>query len=722
MSGRHVCTVQGCGKTFKRPEHLSRHRLNRKSWDPLSITNSPKDADVNSDRPKKIYNCEICHKDFVRLDLLQRHQKRHARGMSYRNSGGYVPDPLASRSGLPPADAPDQSSDIPVNADEVMTPPQDIAPGPVPMESLHYPDFLPFSEMDFGHHVIFDSSDGGHGLAEDLDWLFGSVPLTDDFNTGPSLSITVPNDLSSASPVSTLSQQPSTDTPTHTVGPWSGLRARLRAALHTLPPEILEDQFFDPVNLRSFFNIYFSNYNAHFPILHQASFSLQEPSPLLLLAVLTLGATLSPDPAHYHVAERIHEHLRWLIFSSGSFQPPAPLWCLQALLLVQAYEKMFSTRRRHEMAHIFHGAVITLMRRGGSYSSDWTDHSSHASSTERAWHLWIEQESFKRVAYFAFIMDAQHSSIFGHTAALSVSDVRLPLPCADELWDSPSPSRWKRTLLTTPEAAQFLPTLRALLSRRPIPSTCSPFARFVLLHGLFNVTKHMQARDLMASDIETGRSSEHGAESAPTSTIGDDSWKEILDRAIDTWSFSLLSQEPSLCLEASRPLQRMAHVTIYVNLIDFHTFAGAPSLTCSSTTRNEYTKAKSRIQTWCQHPTAKRTLSHCILLIQEIMFTRRRYRASEDNIALRPWCLYHATLIVWAFGILTEGKSSERISAEEYLVHMLSSLMDQHGPLKGTNRTLGLLGVVQESLSECRWELLREACTTLGKLIDLSAA
>jgi hypothetical protein len=229
----------------------------------------------------------------------------------------------------------------------------------------------------------------------------------------------------------------------------------------------------------------------------------------------------------------------------------------------------------------------------------------------------------------------------------------------------------------------------------------------------------MQARDLMALDIETGRASDHGAESTPPSTVGDDNWKEILDRTIDTWSFSLMSQRPSLCLEAARPLHRMAHVTIYVNLIDFHTFAGAPSLT-GGTTRHEYAKAKRRIQVWCERPSAKRTLSHCILLIQETMFTRKRYRASEDNIALRPWCLYHATLILWAFGILTEGKSAEMISAEDYLVHMLSGLMDHHSQLKGTNRTLGLLTVVKESLSACRWELLQEACTTLGKLIELS--
>ena len=361
------------------------------------------------------------------------------------------------------------------------------------------------------------------------------------------------------------------------------------------------------------------------------------------------------------------------------------------------------------------------MRRGSSYSSDRPDNPGPASSLERSWHSWVEQESSKRVAYFAFIMDAQHASIFGHTPALSVSDVRLSLPCAEEVWESSTAARWKRTMAKSEEPAEFLPMLRTLLSRQPIPPSSSPFARFILLHGLFSVTKHMQARDLTASDVGTNRSHEEGSGS-PLSTLADDNWKEILDRAIDTWSFLLLSQEPSLCLEAARPLHRIAHLTIHVNLIDFHIFAGAPALTSNHITREEYGRAKKRIKAWCSKPAAKRTLLHCVLLIQETMFTRSRYRAKDDNIALRPWCLYHATLVLWTYGIVTEGKYTGRVpGAEEYLVHLLTGLMGDLVQLKGTNKNAGLLSAVRDSLSDCRWELLQEAYSTLNRLIELSS-
>jgi len=335
--------------------------------------------------------------------------------------------------------------------------------------------------------------------------------------------------------------------------------------------------------------------------------------------------------------------------------------------------------------------------------------------------MWIEKESMKRTAFFAFVMDAQHASIFGHTPNLSISDMHIPLPSTDALWRSPNPSAWARERARTEPSPPFLSALRALLARQPTPASFSPFARFVLLHGLYSIAKHMQDRDLTASHVGGGKlAPEQGQGSISPSG---DEWKENIDRAVETWSLSLLTQQPALCLEAGRPLQRLAHVTIYINIIDFHIFAGAPSLSGVTVTEKECARAEKRIKAWTERPSAKRSLSHCLLLIQEIMFTRRKYRATEDNIALRPWCLYQTTLVLWAYGMITEGRSAEpQLGAEEYLVQMLSGLMGGTGRVKGANRTSGLLSSVRAALEGCRWELLQEARTTLEKMILNSVA
>ena len=57
-------------------------------------------------------------------------------------------------------------------------------------------------------------------------------------------------------------------------------------------------------------------------------------------------------------------------------------------------------------------------------------------------------------------------------------------------------------------------------------------------------------------------------------------------------------------------------------------------------------------------------------------------------------------------------------SAEEYLVRMLMLLRHDSADLDVVaQETAELLQAVRESLEGCRWELLREAYDTLGRLI-----
>lgn len=363
------------------------------------------------------------------------------------------------------------------------------------------------------------------------------------------------------------------------------------------------------------------------------------------------------------------------------------------------------------------------MRRGSVYNSSPAFDKSQISSLARSWDDWIRSESSRRTAYFAFIMDAQHSSIFGHTPALSVDDLRLPLPCSEELWECSTPEDWSRMMRDCPQPPQFLPTLKSLLNKVPVPALCSAYARSILLHGLFSVTAHLKARESTTLGIGLSKRSTPtpGAIQGPPS----DEWRDVLSSAATTWSFSLLSPDSSLCLDAARTLHRMALITISItNIVDFHIVAWAPSLLGTFLSRNDFVKAKSRIRQWSMTTMAKRAVQHALLLIQEIIFTRRRYRAWEDNIALRPWCLYHATLLCWAYGNASQGPVKDRntfmMGAEEYLVKMLASLGPDRYGFTDIGCTGGLIDTVRNSLTGCRWELLEEAHATLGRLIGIT--
>jgi hypothetical protein len=81
--------------------------------------------------------------------------------------------------------------------------------------------------------------------------------------------------------------------------------------------------------------------------------------------------------------------------------------------------------------------------------------------------------------------------------------------------------------------------------------------------------------------------------------------------------------------------------------------------------------------------------------------------------------------MIWAYGFVFENyKSSNTINsigAEEFLVRMRTGLTGP-GEVKEANQTRGLLSTVRESLRDCRWELLQEAYTTLGRLIDMPSS
>lgn len=253
----------------------------------------------------------------MRLDLLQRHSRRHDRGMAYRNSGGYS---TRGRPGtpLPPGALTSGSSP----ATDRFAPAVDFSagspPGHPPAATVDPPVDMPRPPVvgsDVEHLAFFNGSDDATGLTQDLDWLFGTSPWDLSGEGHGAVDTGNTSDLQTTSPASEGSQGSVTAPPQPERSASVVPRERVLSALTTLPAEVLESSFFAVANLEQFMNSYWQDYNPHFSLLHRPSFSVQDAPPLLLIALLNLGATLSPDVEHYNVAEKIHQNLRWLIFT-----------------------------------------------------------------------------------------------------------------------------------------------------------------------------------------------------------------------------------------------------------------------------------------------------------------------------------------------------------------------------------------------------------------------
>jgi len=235
--------------------------------------------------------------------------------------------------------------------------------------------------------------------------------------------------------------------------------------------EIMEGCQHDPNHVMSLkmLKLFLASYWAHvhqqMPILHRPTFNPETCPDLLMIAMMCLGASCLEDDSEngqtYRCAELssfLAYHVRWEIFKDVEFRPTAKLWTFQTMLLLELFEKMYSTRTLHERAHIHHATTLIVMRRGSSLigrsaiespggtsdptrtppGPDGTINTSGVNTPDADWNRWITAEATRRVAFAAFIIDSTHATLFGHSAIMSPHDLKLPLPCDEALWAATS--------------------------------------------------------------------------------------------------------------------------------------------------------------------------------------------------------------------------------------------------------------------------------------------
>jgi hypothetical protein len=248
------------------------------------------------------------------MDLLHRHEKRHAKGMHYRSTGGVV--------------KPTTTEDI-VKSDEHVS---SIAPSPQNISQSDHPEFqssdlsMPgdqyvgnisdsmmshdYFEIDKVNHLFFDASTDFQDMPNDLDWFFQDVMQ----NTPSACSVSGYDAVMELAMFPYLRQE-SKSPSRYNSSPWVAASSILRSSLKDLPSEILGSQFFDPSHLAEFYDLYFNNYHPHFPFIHRPSQIPVEMPPLLLTAIVALGSTLSPDSFNFEISVKVYEYLRWKALS-----------------------------------------------------------------------------------------------------------------------------------------------------------------------------------------------------------------------------------------------------------------------------------------------------------------------------------------------------------------------------------------------------------------------
>ncbi|PNY28904.1 Zinc finger protein klf1 [Tolypocladium capitatum] len=510
------------------------------------------------------------------------------------------------------------------------------------------------------------------------------------------------------------------------------------------------------------------------PIIHQHTFSASRCPIFLLLVMMALGAASlrSRDSTgqlseYGAFADVIIASVRWEVLTSNDSAPSIGLWVAQALLLLEFYEKLYSSRRMHERAHIYHSAFLTLLRRGspliqrtGSESPAEPEnlgadrHESGMALDSRTWWIrWAETESMRRVVFAAFMLDIIHAAMFGHAADMAAHEIRLPLPCDDNLWTANSPNIVRQLdanfRMYGVRRVSFLDGLKSALHGKEVKT--HSFGRMIIISGLLSVGWHLSHKETHLKWLDLGT----------PSTETQDSWRKMLLTAFGNWkeSFDVAMSDSTMDAPGRRPapngpinsaslLFHLAHISLHADIVDCQVYAGAKRLLGRKVSARDYTNAVQRMCSWAKQASTRHAILHAFKLLYRVLVDprpRRRngphasgspavqYSIRDETDPHRPWIMYYAVLSIWAFvqavgrppdkgfplrasqtGHSTYSRMAEYLSA----VAMLPELNEQSAAMLHEGLP-ELLDVMDGILEEADTELLVEARERLSVCRDM---
>ncbi|KAF2725737.1 hypothetical protein K431DRAFT_195007, partial [Polychaeton citri CBS 116435] len=538
--------------------------------------------------------------------------------------------------------------------------------------------------------------------------------------------------------------------------------------------------------LRTYLTSFWVHIHQQMPILHRPTFNPETCPELLLLAMMCLGAVCLERSHPFDLTQASAEfsfflayHVRWEVFRDADFRPTAKLWTFQAMLLLEMFEKMYSTLDLHERAHIHHATTLVVMRRGSSLigrsleaqqeeddptrtppGPEGSINASGQNTPDAFWNRWISAEATRRAAFAAFILDSTHATLFGHAAVMSPHDLKLPLPCDEALWSATSSDEVRRIEASLSangfRLISFLDGLKKTFNGQKVRT--NTFGRVILMAGLLNVSWHMNQRDLQVSSL--------GA----NNTLGNQNkWRSSLTRAFDLWRRDFdesLSQNEhcrQLCnprnsdrssidhrdnvFESRTCLHSLAHMATHVDMIDCQVFAGADRVLGRVITDTDRASVVKRMrEQWAPSARARDAVFYAlrflceVLVPEEGLLTKHReppkplsfsYSARDDYLLNRPWVLYFAALIVWAYGYALDGPirpSNYTLTSRELQIFDMQRYLIRMGGVaspddlvrqKDRNSCLGLLLLLRDSFRQPRWELLQSASVQLQECISM---
>jgi hypothetical protein len=200
--------------------------------------------------------------------------------------------------------------------------------------------------------------------------------------------------------------------------------------------------------------------------IHLPTISLHNSRPELISIIIAAGAILETSPAIRKFGYAIQEAIRLAIpaICEKDNRTTRDLQIVQAHALELNIGLWSGNKRKMEHAEDELQPLVIRLQRAGHYRRkppmEPPQPDDHAEALEAKWRAWVEAESFKRLAFYTLIHDAQASICLQTRPLVSYTQMSLELPYSLELWRAKTASEWRDVYLRMlPNILNRLPSL-----------------------------------------------------------------------------------------------------------------------------------------------------------------------------------------------------------------------------------------------------------------------
>jgi hypothetical protein len=370
---------------------------------------------------------------------------------------------------------------------------------------------------------------------------------------------------------------------------------------------------------------------------HLPTFSPSKLSPEVLACIIAAGAVSTPDVPLRKLGFALHEASR--IGQAKAFEADntaiRDLQHLQNLFLELQIGMWSGISRKMEIAESFLQTLMTMLRRGCRFRrSTWKQippsADEHDASLENQWKEWVHQESYLRLVYHAFELDRQSSMALLKPPLISYSEMQLPLPSPNVLWQAKTATAWRLAYLSNMQETTKRPSaLEVFLDLDHLAQYES--ASTTYLHMIWGMVWEYRQMSALACKSQS---------KANNNLILSSRYQELL-KHLDDFRVS----SPTLSKGNEITLELML-VHLNAPLDDIQLFAGIEG-------QEEARSVYPALCEWIQSVAARQALWHAGQILRAAESLPSALLCNFNAIAV-----YYAGLILWGYGFLKRSISN----------------------------------------------------------------